>query len=58
MTPRGGKREGAGRKARLGERLTRITVALTQAQIGRLKALGNGNASAGVRALLDKDARD
>jgi hypothetical protein len=56
--PRGGKREGAGRKARLGERLTRVTIGLTEAQIERLKQLGDGNISAGVRVLMEQHPED
>jgi hypothetical protein len=53
--PKGGKREGAGRPPLLSERLIRITISLTQAQVERLKHLGNDNVSAGVRHLLDKE---
>jgi hypothetical protein len=52
--PRGGKRAGAGRPPLLGERLVVATVRLTAAQIERLKRLGGGNLSAGVRALLER----
>lgn len=51
---RGGKRPGAGRPPLLGERLLVATVRLTAAQIERLKQLGGGNLSAGIRALLTR----
>jgi hypothetical protein len=48
----GGRREGAGRKA-AGETQRRpVTVWLSQAETDRLRELGGGNASAGVRLLL------
>jgi hypothetical protein len=55
---RGGKREGAGRPPLLGERLERVMVRLTPAMIERLKRLGNGNVSAGLRALMERHPDD
>lgn len=49
---RGGRREGAGRPP-TGTALHSLTVRLTPEQIDRLRELGNGNASRGVRTLLD-----
>jgi hypothetical protein len=55
---RGGKRAGAGRPPLLGERLIVATVRLTAAQIERLKRLGDGNLSAGIRALMERHSDD
>lgn len=51
----GGKREGAGRPPLSpAEPTVRVTVTLPAALAARLKELGEGNASAGVRRLLDQ----
>jgi len=49
---RGGAREGAGRPPFGEARMVRCTVTLTPAERERLKELGGGNLSRGVRALL------
>jgi hypothetical protein len=43
---------GAGRPRLAASETVRVTVTLTAEQAAQLRALGNGNASAGVRALL------
>jgi hypothetical protein len=51
--PRGGKREGAGRRPLPpGQKSTRAWVFLTPAELAHIKALGNGNLSEGIRRLL------
>jgi hypothetical protein len=54
VSPRGGPRPGSGRKRLAADgALTRpVTVWLTPQQAARLRELGGGNASAGVRRLL------
>lgn len=49
---RGGKREGAGRPVSAAP-LLRVSLRLSAAHVARLKALGDGNVSEGVRRLLD-----
>jgi hypothetical protein len=49
---RGGPRPGAGRPVSPAP-LLRVSLRLAAAHIARLKALGGGNVSAGVRRLLD-----
>jgi hypothetical protein len=49
---RGGARPGAGRKPLGSERLQRVTVWLSPSMVVQLQALGEGNASAGIRSLL------
>lgn len=52
MNPgRGGKREGAGRPVSP-DPLLRVSLRLSAAHVARLKELGEGNVSAGVRRLL------
>jgi hypothetical protein len=53
MSPRGGKRTGAGRKPIGKKRLRRMTVSLSDEHIDFLTILGNGNLSAGIRTLID-----
>lgn len=48
----GGKRDGAGRKPAGAEPRRPVTMWLTAEQADRLRELGRGNASAGVRRLL------
>ncbi len=48
--PRGGKRQGAGRKA---QGLKRSQIMLTSEQRDKALALGNGNLSLGIRNALD-----
>ena len=51
----GGKREGAGRKPLSARDATvRITVTLTREDAQLLRDIGGGNASKGLRELLDK----
>jgi hypothetical protein len=50
----GGKRDGAGRKPAGAEPRRPVTVWLTDEQAARLRELGDGNASAGVRRLLEQ----
>jgi hypothetical protein len=57
MTPTpgwGGKREGAGRKPDGDQPRRPVTVWLSDAEAKRLRELGDGNASAGVRRLLEQ----
>jgi hypothetical protein len=49
---RGGKRPGAGRPVSPNP-LQRVSLRLSAAHIARLKAIGGGNVSEGVRRLLD-----
>jgi hypothetical protein len=49
---RGGRRPGAGRKPAADQPVRRLTVWLTETQITRLRELGAGNASRGLRSLL------
>jgi len=52
---RGGKREGAGRPALPPEqKRIHIDVRLTQAEIDRLRAMGAGNLSRGIRKALEQ----
>jgi hypothetical protein len=50
----GGQRPGAGRPRLDAEPLVRVTVTVPAALAARLKELGDGNASAGVRRLLEQ----
>lgn len=52
MAPRGGKREGAGRPPSSNP-LLRVSLRLSAAHLARLRELGGGNVSEGVRRLLD-----
>lgn len=50
---RGGKREGAGRPPlSIDQKRIHIDARLTQQEIDRLRELGNGNLSQGIRRLL------
>lgn len=49
----GGRREGAGRPP-LGPELRRVTVTLPAELVERLRQLGGGNVSAGVRLLAER----
>jgi len=49
MSPRGGKREGAGKPALYGERMVRAEILIPQEAKEFFIALGEGNLSAGVR---------
>ena len=56
MTTHGGTRPGAGRKAGSTKTATRragIFVRLSEAELEQARAIGEGNASAGVRKALD-----
>ena len=56
MTNHGGKRPGAGRKTgstKLAARRVGIFVRLSEAELEQARAIGDGNASAGVRKALD-----
>lgn len=48
----GGARKGAGRKA-LAPSTRRLSVTLTEAQIARAKALGEGSIAQGIRKALE-----
>lgn len=49
MSPRGGKREGAGKPALYGERMVRAEILIPQEAKEFFISLGEGNLSAGVR---------
>ena len=49
MSPRGGKREGAGKPAFYGERMVRAEILIPQEAKEFFISLGEGNLSAGVR---------
>ena len=49
MSPRGGKREGAGKPALYGERMVRAEILIPQEAKEFFVSLGEGNLSAGVR---------
>lgn len=49
MSPRGGKREGAGKPALYGERMVRTEILIPQEAKEFFISLGEGNLSAGVR---------
>ena len=49
MSPRGGKREGAGKPAQFEKPMKRKEVMLPDEAIKFFTALGNGNFSAGIR---------
>jgi hypothetical protein len=51
---RGGKREGSGRKPLGPAPLTQYTVRLPAEVAERLRELGNGNLSEGIRIILDR----
>jgi hypothetical protein len=54
---RGGARKGAGRKPgyrKPNAKRNQVNVRLTDAQMAAVNRLGNGNASAGLRALVDR----
>ena len=50
----GGKREGSGRKSTGAAPCRPVTVWLSEEEAGALRELGEGNASAGVRRLLNQ----
>ena len=61
MTTHGGTRPGAGRKTGSTKTTARrvwIFVRLSEAELAQARAIGKGNASAGVRAALAKCASD
>ena len=49
MSPRGGKREGAGKPTLYGERMVRAEILIPQEAKEFFVSLGEGNLSAGVR---------
>lgn len=49
----GGKREGSGRKPVSDEPLARVTATLPESDAAFVRSLGGGNASAGIRALVE-----
>lgn len=55
--PRGGKREGAGRKPVAPDGTVRTTVTLPPSVVDVLRDAGGGNVSEGVRALVAEHLR-
>lgn len=58
MTPNpkpthGGRREGAGRKTLYDEKMITVTIRLPPLYVNMLRSLGDGNASLGVRNLIE-----
>ena len=53
-TKRGGARAGAGRKSIGAEPLASISLRMRQSDVYLLEDAGNGNISAGLRALIDE----